>query len=320
MSRRKLMHGQAVFSFRYVVRCLTLPDRCIFSVALCGVLINLVVFAIMHSWAVYDVCVLEPSGGWNNTCIVASSLLAFIGRTGASGPVSRSSNHTSQMPLEFVHITKTAGSAIEEAAARSGVKWGVCHFKRVNKFGPSCMYKDRNIARPAYDRNAIPFRFKGTLGEPWHTPPHWFRQNPYNNTKTFCVVRNPYDRIVSEYYSKFGGYKGNDRNNATVMNRWIQKQLSPRIQRRLHRLPQHMYVFSIMGKKIIDHVLHFESLDEDFTALMEQYKISIDLPKRVNERNTTVSTLTTANFTDETIRVINAYYADDFILFNYTMF
>jgi len=233
-------------------------------------------------------------------------------------PINRSGDSKNRIPLEFVHITKTAGSAVEEAAARSGVKWGVCHYKRVNKFGPSCMYKDWEVSRPAYNRSAIPFHFKGTLGEPWHTPPHWFRQNPYKNAKTFCIVRNPYDRIVSEYYSKFGGYKGNGRNNVTVMNGWIQKHLAPGMKRQVHRLPQHMYVYNMVGEKMIDHVLRFERLEDGFAALMNKYELNIDLPRRLNERNASNSVLTTANLTEETIRVINAFYGDDFKRFNYT--
>ena len=307
------MHGQALSCAR---RCLSLADRCIFTSALLGVLLNLVIFSILHSWAVHDICILDPSSDWNS--LVASPLLTFISRTGISMPIKRSGGSKSRIPLEFVHITKTAGSAIEEAAARSGVKWGVCHFKRVIKFGPSCMFRDWEVPRPAYDRSAIPFHFKGTLGEPWHTPPHWFRQNPYNNTKTFCVVRNPYDRIVSEYYSKFGGYKGNGRNNVTVMNGWIQKQLAPGMKRQVHRLPQHMYVYNMMGEKIIDHVLRFERLEEGFAALMDQYELNIDLPRRLNQRNASNSVLTTANLTEETIRVINTFYGDDFKRFSYT--
>ena len=62
---------------------------------------------------------------------------------------------------------------------------------------------------------------------PWHVPPHWLNWtdpsnttsaatttttttttsvNPYRNSKTFTIVRNPYDRIISEFYCKYFGF------------------------------------------------------------------------------------------------------------------
>jgi hypothetical protein len=32
-----------------------------------------------------------------------------------------------------------------------------------------------------------------THAEKWHTPPHWFVDNPFKGMDTFTIVRNPYD-------------------------------------------------------------------------------------------------------------------------------
>ena len=69
---------------------------------------------------------------------------------------------------------------------------------------------------------------------------------------------------------------------------------------------------------MIDHVLRFEHLDSDFTALMERYGLGVALPQRLNARNATTSMLTTANLTDDTIQMINDFYDADFRLFNYS--
>jgi len=124
--------------------------------------------------------------------------------------------------------------------------------------------------------------------------------------------------MVSEYYSKFGGYNGADRNNVTVMNVWMKKRLSPQAKKQVHRLPQHLYVYNLEGSRVIDHVLRFEHLDSDFTSLMERYGLGVALPQRMNVRNATTSMLTTANLTDDTIQMINEHYGADFLLFNYS--
>jgi len=102
--------------------------------------------------------------------------------------------HRKNATLEFIHITKTGGSAIEAAAARHGVVWGVCHFTRQHGIGPGCSRPDFGWPR------SPPTVSKGFSGELWHTPPAWMNPNPYAGARTFTVVRNPYDRIISEYY------------------------------------------------------------------------------------------------------------------------
>ena len=75
--------------------------------------------------------------------------------------------------LKFIHITKNAGTYIEDTAKKSNILFGKHH----KEYG--------NI------KNGI---------SPWH---HIFpnvNKNVKNNYDWFMVVRNPYDRILSEYY------------------------------------------------------------------------------------------------------------------------
>lgn len=39
--------------------------------------------------------------------------------------------------LEFVHITKTGGSAVESVGAQNGIIWGACHYLKIAEVGCS---------------------------------------------------------------------------------------------------------------------------------------------------------------------------------------
>jgi len=145
-----------------------------------------------------------------------------------------SSSHTNKSKsnkLEFVHITKTGGSAIEKAGAKKGFIWGACHFMNVTEVG--CMAPDVPYTAPNYQSYA--------MTSPWHTPSKLLRkyvnesQYPYHNADLFVVVRNPYDRIMSEYYCPWLGFQAKyrkdtvyeyDANDPAVMNNWVKKMVT----------------------------------------------------------------------------------------------
>jgi hypothetical protein len=109
--------------------------------------------------------------------------------------------------LEFVHITKTGGSIIESVGYKYGILWGACHYMSIKAV--ECDGPDINYTAPDFKS----YR----LQSPWHTPPKILRQYvndatapfdqyPYHDADLFTVVRNPYDRIVSEYYCPWQGF------------------------------------------------------------------------------------------------------------------
>ena len=84
-------------------------------------------------------------------------------------------SHKQTKKVVFVHIPKCAGTSIENAGKKLGYHWGrFAHFQ--DKFDTS------------------------TFGQSpkWHTPQKYLPIY-YKNTLRFCVVRNPYTRILSDY-------------------------------------------------------------------------------------------------------------------------
>ncbi|GFH51828.1 hypothetical protein CTEN210_08303 [Chaetoceros tenuissimus] len=111
--------------------------------------------------------------------------------------------------LEFVHITKTGGSAVEKVGAGEGIIWGACHYMNLTEVG--CDKADIEYIAPNYQSYA--------LTSPWHTPPKLLKkyvetaQYPYTDAELFVVIRNPYDRIISEYYCPWLGFQAKYRKN-----------------------------------------------------------------------------------------------------------
>ena len=121
-----------------------------------------------------------------------------------------------EQDVEFIHITRTGGAAIEAAASKHGLCWAVCHFEctmsEINLPCPLRSWK-RRVPKPQH------------FGEKWHVPPRYWKPDLLDGKTTFTVVRNPYDRVIGEYYHQFG-HKGVDADNAEFMNAWIQNIIS----------------------------------------------------------------------------------------------
>lgn len=136
-----------------------------------------------------------------------------------------------------------------------------------------------------------------------------------------------YSRIVSEYYCSAFGYKGDDRENPEVFNKWLSGNLTllgEKLQG--HMLPQNYYVYDENGNKVVTHILRYENLQPEFDALMERYNLPVRMPPKSTK---TVfhfkgkngkggeETITVNSISPENIERINEVYARDFEFFGY---
>ena len=90
--------------------------------------------------------------------------------------------------LKFFHVPKAAGTAIEHVAGEQmGMPWGSCLFNHKPK-RDICTYPKDSIEWP---------RNHGW----WHLPAQLFpmaQSNPYRDAELFAIIRDPFDRLVSE--------------------------------------------------------------------------------------------------------------------------
>lgn len=261
---------------------------------------------------------------------------------------------TAKKKLEFVHITKTGGSAIEKAGSKLDLIWGACHYMNITEVG--CMAPDVSYSAPDFQSYA--------LTSPWHTPPKLLRkyvnesQYPYDDADLFAVIRNPYDRIISEYYCPWLGFQAKfrkdtvhtkDPNDPAVMNAWVQSMVTrlskameefkkiqrenakPKVQSKdvnedryvlaqKHFVNQAEYVYD-GDNVVIKNVVHYENVSKEFTKLMEKYDIEASLPPKEKSGTYTdtnnVKRLTYRALDAKSISVINEFAKPDFEKFGY---
>ena len=185
--------------------------------------------------------------------------------------------------LKFIHITKTAGTSIENIANKKGIKWGM--------FDP--VYKKK----------------RGGHGDPWHDV-----INLANDFDYFMVVRNPYDRIISEFHCEWGNkdiknYKWSHEMFNSHINKKIKESMIS-LRRGGHYYPQYLY----LNDNIKIHVLKFENLKSDFDSLMKIYNIDLTLDRLDNFNNKIFGV---KDIDHENIKLINEYFNKDFQLFSY---
>lgn len=141
------------------------------------------------------------------------------------------------------------------------------------------------------------------------------------------------------------GYKGPNKRDPAVMNKWIQDMIDDLLAHRnayilnvrnsdkpeeverdikphfKHFLNQVDYVYNKDGHKIIDHVLRYENMEKDFNDLMKQYKYDVTLPKK-SEMDTYGTKGPKLSFKDldiKSINKINRWAGPDFVAFGYNI-
>jgi len=200
--------------------------------------------------------------------------------------------------LFFIHVPKTAGTTIENIALDKGIKWGK------HGFQPS-------LKKP----------FNETRVATWHYPLDYYNQNELNYLKErelFCVVRNPIDKIVSQYNCRWwNDEKTYINDNVIMFNEEISRMLdSKESQKDLKMIPQHRYVY-LNDLKLVNTVIKYENIHQEFNQKMKEHGYDIMLDRHDNKRDGKKFTKNDLFFYN--VKRIYELYRKDFDLFNYIM-
>jgi len=192
----------------------------------------------------------------------------------------------------FVHIPKTGGNSIQQALIDYSEDRIVLanHFQDgVNRFG-------------IYSPN-IPSRKHSAIND----YASMLDREIFNDIFKFSCVRNPWDRLISFYFSPHNGVKTWDRD----MFISLVKRVSPMIDYlRVHNTGINRAKSSID----IDYIIRYESLQDDFDAVCDK----LELPRRsLPHRNKSDHNYYSEYYDDALLKMVSNLFAKDIELFRY---
>ena len=264
----------------------------------------------------------------------------------------------------FIHIPKNAGSTISEIFLKKlNYLLGTYYYRRILKHKyetKELLYKD--FLKEKYDflgkeDKLLYENYEGNIiyDNPnrinfWHIPmSFWYDKLIKEYQKKyiiFCVIRNPYERIISLFKYWILYYKdltsnfnkksnlnkiiskkinyildGNYDIDAKNLNNFIKKIFSSKKYEYYmdgHLLPQYLYVYDDKGKQIPSDIIRYENLQGDLFNFFNKYNIQID-PTILDSIHIfkTVDTLNITSLNNHSIKLINEYYDLDFKYLNY---
>eukprot|EP01084_Bolivina_argentea_P063453 115859_1 len=256
-------------------------------------------------------------------------------------------NIASNKQLSFIHIPKNAGTTVENLGFKNGYHWALRYRPPQNihiNTGPFGLCQ--------HSQNIVNLSNQCCCSH-WHTPPSYmilnYNLSYYNlsNHNLFSIVRNPIHRFISEYwwelqvafklFAKKGfipylnsvgmGYLNNSSQilkhacSQELFNTWLRwKRMITNDNECIsdcHLLPQHRYTHFNNGTLLIQYVLKFESLPNDFNFLMKIHNINSTF---IREKRGTKCMNVQANMIENDLKLwIQNKYANDFDLFGYNI-
>lgn len=195
--------------------------------------------------------------------------------------------------LQFIHIPKNAGTYIAKLGKLNGFQWGCENEALMN-----------HEMIPNVPSNHVPVR-------------HIDGIDIYKNVKTFCVIRNPFDKLVSAYkFLMFHQIKkpfDKETLNKFVLN--LQDELAKnKFVYEGHFLPQYEFIFDDDGVRICDTILCFENLHKGIEYIDNKYDLKLSNRPSGKINQSDYSNLTRYDLNNDSIAIIKKIYAQDFEL------
>ncbi len=142
----------------------------------------------------------------------------------------------------------------------------------------------------------------------------YLKKRKLQHYKKFCIVRNPYDRIISAYH-----FLGKGQTFPQFIH-WVHKELDKYYRKGVDPfvviLPQWEFVINENGTNGMDITLRFETLKKDFKRFKKKYHLSTPPLPHINQRTRPTSHIQ-SYFTPELEEMVYHMYYWDFKMFDY---
>lgn len=205
--------------------------------------------------------------------------------------------HNDKCNILFIHIPKTAGASIEKYLS---TKYSI-------ELNTNSLYGHSNLFKGTSNKDIDVISLQHHTLHNILTFKDIYKINT-KDLKIFCVVRNPYERIISDM---FWQQLININDSPDIVCNAIKKYVLENMDN--HNIPQYKMICDD-DQKIYNDVLilKFENLKEDMKKI------------GFSGMNVYIHVLTYNKtpfyyLNDESIKIINKYYEKDFIFFDYEM-
>jgi len=203
-----------------------------------------------------------------------------------------------------MHIPKTGGTAIEDAAQRCGFAWGRFdrHYDGLNG--------DGSLQGNGNPSNKI-------CGSPWHEPFHYGRRP--GKQQTFCTLREPIDHLLSEF-----NFRAKPEGcNEPFLNNWVKTKLEKELMASRHRDDCHL-LSSADYAHTCDYKVPYDHKHAGLALLLRvRFGIEFDMSTRLGGLTHQVHPMWDLrchakphNLTTESIEMIRDHYAEDFEIYH----
>lgn len=197
-----------------------------------------------------------------------------------------------EINLLFIHIPKTGGTTIEQ------------NLKKKNK---QRLYsnKTNKILPPPFNNISLQHQTYTTI----YTYMDVLDVSFNDTLKIITIVRNPYNRIISDlFWQKLINTKASQNEIYDIMTEYITKTSYDN-----HNIPQYKFITDTDGK-IIQNIKIFKT--ETLTGDLQEYGMEYG----ITDYNIPQKNKDYMNYlNNDSIELINKYYAKDFELFGYKM-